>query len=478
MLDEDGNPIQQPPGALNTLQKPANPYGLAGPYAAIADQMQQQYAAQNAAKQQYLDSLQKRETDLKSQGMSDYDKAGALFQLSGALLSPTKSGGIGGTLESFGAGATALAGPMSKAGEAQRQRQQQIQQLQDARAKMGVEMAGGMDPQGTLSLMKAQQDAQPKLGETERLLGDRSLSPEDRARAIRAKLGIDKEAEKPEYRNIIRPDGSTMTVLSKNGIPHDPFTQQPIDLAKMNEEQQSSAASDRQSQALEYGVPILTADPYAALPQKDREKARMGRYQADTRVLQKQAEEVPDSALRGEIMDYKRFLALNQDNDRTGPAWNKVPKIFDAASTQNMREIESRLTISAGKDLKGAASDRDVAMFGQSAPSVGKGLEANANVIKFGIMKTATELERRAFLRDYLAVNKTLEGADRKWDEYRNANPFFVYPPKVDPSKLDPSKLQENKSRLSYGDYFRQQRERGATPVTRNAQGQLVTEGQ
>jgi hypothetical protein len=155
-----------------------------------------------------------------------------------------------------------------------------------------------------------------------------------------------------------------------------------------------------------------------------------------------------------------------------------VPKIFDAASTQNMREIESRLTISAGKDLKGAASDRDVAMFGQSAPSVGKGLEANENVIKFGIMKTATELERRAFLRDYLAVNKTLEGADRKWDEYRNANPFFIYPPKADLTKLDKEKLEENKNRLSYGDYFRQQRERGATPVTRNAQGQLVIGGQ
>ena len=475
MLDEDGNPIQQPAGALNTLQ-PDNPYGLTGGYSKMYADMQKQYAAQNAAKQKYLDSIQQRESNLQSQGMSDYDKAGALFQLSGALLSPTTSGGIGGTLESFGKGATALSGPLSKAAEAKRMREQQIQQLQDARAKMGIEMAGGMDPQNALSLMKAQQDAQPKLGETDRLLADKSLSAEDRARAIRAKLGIDKEAEKPEYRNIIRPDGSTMTVLSKNGIPHDPFTQQPIDLSKMNEEQQASAASDRQSQALEYGVPILTADPYAALPQKDREKTRLNRYQADTRVLQKQAEEVPDSAIRGEIMDYKRFSALNNENQRTGPGWSSTPNF--STSAQNMKEIEARLTISAGKDLKGAASDRDVAMFGQATPSLAKNPEANQNTIKFGIMKNATELERRAFLRDYLAVNKTLEGADRKWDEYRNANPFFIYPPDVDPSKLKPEQLEENKKRLSYGDYFRQQRERGATPVTRNAQGQLVIGGQ
>jgi hypothetical protein len=478
MLDEDGNPIQQPPGALNTLQQPVNPYGLVGPYAAIADRMQQQYAAQNAARQQYLDSIQKRESDLQSQGMSDYEKAGALFQLSGALLSPTTSGGIGGTLESFGKGATALSGPLSKAAEAQRQRQQQIQQLQDARAKMGIEMAGGMDPQSTLSLMKAQQDAQPKLGETERLLGRPELTADQRREAVLQKLGIGKDSQQEEYRNVVRPDGSTITILKKGDQTLDPMTRQPLDLGKIAEEQRAAADADRQSQALEYGVPLMTVDPYAALPQKDREKARLGRYQADTRVLQKQAEEVPDSALRGELLDYKRFGALNQENQRTGPGWNKVPQIFDAASTQSMREIESRLTISAGKDLKGAASDRDVAMFGQSVPSVGKGLEANANTIKFGIMKTATELERRAFLRDYLAVNKTLEGADRKWDEYRNANPFFIYPPNADITKLDPSTLQENKNRLSYGDYFRQQRGRGATPVTRNEQGQLVVGGQ
>ena len=204
MLDEDGNPIQQqPPGALNTLQKPANPYGLAGPYAAIADQMQQQYAAQNAAKQQYLDSLQKRETDLKSQGMSDYDKAGALFQLSGALLSPTKSGGIGGTLESFGAGASALAGPLSKAGEAQRQRQQQIQQLQDARAKMGIEMAGGMDPGQSLQLLKAQQDQEEeKRNPNADEIVAAQLSPEDRPAFWRTKAGLQEAAGKTKPKEV------------------------------------------------------------------------------------------------------------------------------------------------------------------------------------------------------------------------------------------------------------------------------------
>ena len=466
----------QSAGALNTLQKPVNPYGLAGPYAQAYAEMQKQNEAQNAARQQYLASIQKRESDLQSQGMSDYDKAGALFQLSGALLSPTTSGGLGGTLESFGKGANALSGPLSKAAEAQRQRQQQIQQLQDARAKMGIEMAGGMDPQNAMSLLKAQQDQEREPTEFDELLKRPELTDEQRRAAVLQKLGIRKEADQEEYRNVVRPDGSTITILKKGDQTLDPMTRQPLDLGKIAEEQRASADADRQSQALEYGVPLMTVDPYAALPQKDREKARLGRYQADTRVLQRQAEEVPDSALRGELLDYKRFGALNQENQRTGPGWNLTPDF--TTSSQNMKEIEKRLTIAAGKDLKGAASDRDVAMFGQTVPSIGKNPEANANTIKFGIMKTATELERRAFLRDYLAVNKTLEGADRKWDEYRNANPFFIYPPNADLSKLDPSTLPENKNRLSYGDYFRQQRGRGATPVTRNEQGQLVVGGQ
>jgi hypothetical protein len=446
-----------------------------GPYQALYQRMQQDADAKRAAQQEYLASLQKQEGALSQVGMSDYDRASLLFQAAGALGQTTRSGGFGETLGNLG---TAMAGPLSKQAEAQRARAQQLQQLQMARQKLGMEMAGtgGVDPGQALQLLKAQQDQEREPTEFDELLKRPELTDEQRRAAVLQKLGIRKEAEQEEYRNVVRPDGSTITILKKGNQTLDPMTRQPLDLGKIVEEQRASVDADRQSQALEYGVPILTVDPYAALPQKDKEKARLARYQSDTRVLQKLAEDAPDSILRNDIMDYKRFAALNLENQRTGPGWSSTPNL--TTSSQNMKEIEARLTISAGKDLKGAASDRDVAMFGQSTPSLGKNPEANANAIKFGIMKNATELERRAFLRDYLAVNKTLESADRKWDEYRNANPFFIYPPNADLSKLDPSKLQENKNRLSYGDYFRQQRARGATPVTRNEQGQLVVGGQ
>jgi hypothetical protein len=460
-------------GALSTL---ANPYGLTGGYAKMYADMQKQYEAKNAAQQQYLASLQQRENALQSQGMSDYDRTAMLAQITGALLSPTKSGGLGGTLESFGNAATAAAGPLSKQAEAQRQRQQQIQQLQDARAKMGIEMAGGMDPQSAMSLLKAQQDQEKQPTEFEELLKRPELTDEQRRAAVLQKLGINREQEPEEYRNVVRPDGSTITILKKGNQTLDPVTREPLDLNRISEEQRASAVADRQAQATEYGVPVLNVDPYASLPQKDREKARIARYNADTRVLQKQADDVPDAALRDEILNYKTFVALNNENRSTGAMWGKVPNY--SPSSQQMAGIESKLTIGVGKDLKGSASDRDVAMFGKAVPSTYKDFEANANIATFGILKNQTELERRAFMRDYLAVNKTLEGADRKWNQYLQDNPFFKYPEKFDPSKLDIKKLQLNDQRQSYSDYFRQKAESGATPVTRDAQGRLVIGGQ
>jgi hypothetical protein len=103
--------------------------------------------------------LDQQQGALSQTGMSDYDKSSLLFQAAGALGQTTRSGGFGETLGNLG---TAMAGPLSKAAEAQRQRQTQLQQLQLARQKLAVEMAGSQYPsQGnTLALLKAQQDQQ------------------------------------------------------------------------------------------------------------------------------------------------------------------------------------------------------------------------------------------------------------------------------------------------------------------------------
>ena len=167
-----------------------------GPYQALYQQMQQQAQQKQRAQQEYLGSLQKQEAALGQQGMSNYDRASMLFQAAGALGQPTRSGGLGETLGNLG---TAMSGPLSKAAEAQRTRAQQLQQLQMARQKLGMEMAGtgGVDPGQALQLLKAQQDQEEetRAPNADEIIASQ-LKPEDRPAFWRTKAGLDKPAEK------------------------------------------------------------------------------------------------------------------------------------------------------------------------------------------------------------------------------------------------------------------------------------------
>jgi hypothetical protein len=154
--DDEDQPATAPSGGLGALA--AGQFsGLSGPYQALYQQMQQNAQQKQQAQQEYLASMQKQEGALSQTGMSDLDRASLMFQAAGALGQTTRSGGFGETLGNLG---TAMSGPLSKAAEAQRTRQAQLQQLQLARQKLGVEMAGsgGVDPAQALQLLKAQQD--------------------------------------------------------------------------------------------------------------------------------------------------------------------------------------------------------------------------------------------------------------------------------------------------------------------------------
>lgn len=152
---------QAQPAAAGPLS--AGPYGLGGGYAQLYARAQQEAQERQKMQQAYLASLQQQEGALGDQGMSGYDKASLLFQAAGALGKPTRSGGFGETLGNLG---EAMAGPLSKEAEKQRTRAQQLQQLQLARQKLGMEMSGTGQPSvsDTLALMKAQQDAESGKG--------------------------------------------------------------------------------------------------------------------------------------------------------------------------------------------------------------------------------------------------------------------------------------------------------------------------
>lgn len=498
---EDLNNVQPAPGEPipDDVVAAANPFADNPMMAMIYKQMQQESAARRGALQSQMDIINKQAEQYGQKGMSDLDKASIFFQAAGALAAPTRSGAL---MESVGAAGSAVSGPLQKAAQADRDRQEKLMQLQMARAKLSAEMAGtgGVSPSNLLQLYKMQLEMQPKPSETERLL--QTLSPEERQAAVRSKLGITPQLGETERLLQTLPeeertaairkklgvgetegkpvpltlsDGSTVTALFKDGKFYDPLTGKLFSEEQTISNRQQVAAADRKDQAIELGVPVEARDPFSNLPPKEREKARTARYNADTRLLQKQADEVPDAALRAEIGDYNRFVMLNNENQRTGPAWAKTGAW--TATAQQMSEIEAKLKIAAGKDLKGAASDRDVAMFGQAVPSLSKDIKANANIARFGEMRARTELERRQFMRDYLAVNKNLDNADRLWQQYLNDNPFFKYPEgKFDPSKLKIDDLVRNDKRMSYQEYFRNKMGNRPTTVRRDASGALVAD--
>jgi hypothetical protein len=180
-----------PAGGLDALMP-----RFQGAYQDIYKKMQENAAAKQSAQQSYLSMLQQQEGPLSQTGISDLDKAAMFAQAAGAFGAPTRSGGFTETLANVG---TTLAGPLSKQAEIQRARAQQLQQLQMARQKLGMEMAGsgGVSPSDMMALLKAQQDQEEetRAPNADEIIASQ-LKPEDRPAFWRTKAGLDKPAEK------------------------------------------------------------------------------------------------------------------------------------------------------------------------------------------------------------------------------------------------------------------------------------------
>ena len=159
--------------------------------------LQQEAAARKQREQGILAQMQKREQEYAAQPKtSNLEQAAMLMQAAGALSAPTRGGGA---LESFGAAGTALAGPLMKQAQAERDRNEKLMQLQMAREKMGMEMSSGnINSADMLKLYQLQQAKVQQPSAAERLM-DRLRTEKDpttRA-AIRAQLSLEPE-ETPE----------------------------------------------------------------------------------------------------------------------------------------------------------------------------------------------------------------------------------------------------------------------------------------
>jgi hypothetical protein len=172
--------------------------------------LQQEAAARKQREQGILAQMQKREQEYAAQPKtSNLEQAALLMQAAGALSAPTRGGG---TLESFGAAGTALAGPLMKQAQAERDRNEKLMQLQMAREKMGMEMSSGNIGSAEMLKLYQMQQAAAKGDETFKLedvdgravlVGSRgTVKPFDRSALGPAPEGDDRSAIPPEIRGM------------------------------------------------------------------------------------------------------------------------------------------------------------------------------------------------------------------------------------------------------------------------------------
>jgi hypothetical protein len=198
-----------------------NPYANNPALARIYAQIEREGAGRRKALESQMQMIEQQAQRYGQEGMSPLDKASILFQAAGALAAPTRSGGL---MESIGSAGSAVSGPLMKAAQAKRDREEKVAQLQMARAKLAAEMGStGPSASELLQLYRVQQEGIQKPSEKERLL--QLLPPEERAAAVRGSFGLTKA---PEFKSLDLPDGRKITVKMIDGLPYDPITNKPI----------------------------------------------------------------------------------------------------------------------------------------------------------------------------------------------------------------------------------------------------------
>jgi hypothetical protein len=191
--DVEGYSAETPPPAMGAqmaqqVQQGQMPrFNEQSIYAAL----QQEAAARQKREQAMMAQMQRREQEYAAQpATSNLEQAAMLMQVAGALTAPTKTGSF---MESLGNAGTAVSGPLMQQAQAERSRKEKLLQLQMAREKMGMEMSSGnIGSAEMLKLYQLQQARAPQPSEFDRVLSQ--LSPEDRAKAIRVKAGLDERA--------------------------------------------------------------------------------------------------------------------------------------------------------------------------------------------------------------------------------------------------------------------------------------------
>lgn len=226
-------------------------------------------------------------------------------------------------------------------------------------------------------------------------------------------------------------------------------------------------ANDRAQLSAQLGVPIAERDPFAGMTEKGAEVFRRSLYTSAEKRLNEVAESA--SAAREMARDAQRFLTLQQQvTAQQGPIMGRTMAI--TPESQEMDAITAKITPQMRQPGSGATSDFDAKMFMMSTVQRTKNDAANEAIGNGIILSAQNAQDREQFLRDYLTVNGHLDGADRQWRRYVQANPIF------DPKSPNVPRL--NPARVPYQAFFSGQRPAnppaGGAPAGGGASNQLT----
>lgn len=409
--------------------------GLEGPEAMVAKQMLMQKQQQQQAQQKYAGLLDQQYSQLAGQtGMDPYAKASLMFQAAGALAAPTRTGGFG---ESLGALGTQIAGPLMQQAQAERSRQDKLQQLQLARAKMATEMQGGPDVSKLMGLVKSQRDY---------------------------------EQDKSKLQSIELPDGTKMPVIFKEGKAYD-ISGAPIDATRLRSTPEIDA-QDQSKVATISGIPTPSANYFGNISPKNREKFKLAEVDRGSKLLDKIDTQNPANNIQNDINTIKHFLDLNYEHqDVTGPIVGKLPMQWGSDAVAQMDKIGIEQSRKMRQPGEGAMSDFDAKQFAKASLSTSNRYATNRAIGTALIGAKQNELDYKQFRRDYLEQNKTLAESENYWKKYLEANPIFDKSSKADTLNL-------NQNRQNYRDWFAENMSQQPQKVIRGPDGTLSLGGQ
>jgi len=192
------------------------------------------------------------------------------------------------------------------------------------------------------------------------------------------------------------------------------------------------------------GVPVAKTQPGANLSPKERDKllSKM-RVSAEKRI------ETADEGLgdaKAAAEQAKRFMEiLAREPAQQGVIMGQGPAITENARI--MDEIRDFLTPRMRVPGSGATSDFDARMFQGATLGRTKSVAQNKAISQAMIARAELLEQKQQFMRDYLETNNHLEGAEREWKGYLNANPIFT-------KDSSPNDLKLNDTRQTYQEFF------------------------